>query len=170
MKIKNMILTSVLLAMGFVLHAIVPGFFGMKFDLMLTFMFIAIMINPSIKNALLAGLLSGILTAMTTTFPGGQLPNLIDKLVTAFVVLALIKILSHVKIDAVKSAIIGFIGTVTSGLIFLTSALVIVGLPAPLGILITTIVIPTAIANTLITVVVYKTANVALGTRKAVME
>ena len=165
-----MILTSVLLAMGFVLHAIVPGFFGMKFDLMLTFMFIAIMINPTIKNALLAGLLSGILTAMTTTFPGGQLPNMIDKLVTAFVVLALIKILAQIKVDSVKSAIIGFIGTAASGLVFLTSALLIVGLPAPLGILITTIVVPTAIANTIITVIVYKTAMVALGTRKTVLD
>ncbi|GAB6108425.1 tryptophan transporter [Fusibacter bizertensis] len=170
MKIKNMILTSVLLAMGFVLHAIVPGFFGMKFDLLLTFMFIAIMINPTIKNTLLAGLLSGILTAMTTTFPGGQLPNMIDKIVTAFVVLALIKILAQIKVDSLKSGIIGFIGTATSGLVFLTSALLIVGLPAPLGILITTIVVPTAIANTIITVIVYKTAIMALGTRKTVLD
>ncbi|MDH8677373.1 tryptophan transporter [Fusibacter bizertensis] len=170
MKIKNMILTSVLLAMGFVLHAIVPGFFGMKFDLLLTFMFIAIMINPSIKNTLLAGLLSGILTAMTTTFPGGQLPNMIDKVVTAFIVLALVKVLMNVKSDSVKSGIIGFVGTVSSGMIFLTSALLIVGLPAPLGILVTSIVVPTAIANTVITVIVYKTAVMALGTRKPVLD
>lgn len=162
MKTKNMILTSVLLAMGFVLHAIVPGFFGMKFDLLLTFMFIAIAINPTVKNTLLSGLLSGVLTAMTTTFPGGQLPNLIDKLITAFIVLALIRLLSGIKSNTVQMAIIGFMGTLTSGLLFLTSALLIVGLPAPLGILVTSIVIPTAITNTLITVVVYKTSFVAM--------
>lgn len=162
MKTKNMILTSVLLAMGFVLHAIVPGFFGMKFDLLLTFMFIAIAINPTVKNTLLSGLLSGVLTAMTTTFPGGQLPNLIDKLLTAFVVLALIRFLRGIKSSTVQMAIIGFLGTMTSGFIFLTSALLIVGLPAPLGVLVTSIVIPTAITNTLITVVVYKTSYVAM--------
>jgi len=57
----------------------------MKFDLLLTFMFIAIAINPTFKNTVLSGLLSGIITAMTTTFPGGQLPNLIDKMITIVV-------------------------------------------------------------------------------------
>lgn len=166
MKIKNMILTSVLLAMGFVLHSIVPGFFGMKFDLLLTFMFIAIAINPTFKNAVLSGLLSGIITAMTTTFPGGQLPNLIDKLITALIVFYLIKAL---KTGIIQMGIIGFIGTLASGMIFLTSALAIVGLPAPLGILVTTIVIPTAIANTLITIVVYKAAQIAIKPQKSLV-
>lgn len=167
MKIKNMILTSVLLAMGFVLHTIVPGFFGMKFDLLLTFMFIAIAINPTLKNTILAGLLSGILTAMTTTFPGGQLPNMIDKFVTAFVVLLLIKVLSKYKLGGLQMGIVGFIGTLTSGMVFLTSALFIVGLPAPLAILTTSIVIPTAIANTIITVVVYKATYIAIKPKGA---
>jgi len=168
MKIKNMILTSVLLAMGFVLHSVVPGFFGMKFDLLLTFMFIAIAINPTIKNTILSGLLGGILTAMTTTFPGGQLPNLIDKLVTALMVLLLIKALSKFNLGMIQMGIIGFIGTLTSGMVFLTSALLIVGLPAPMGILTSTIVIPTAIANTIITVIVYKAALMAIKPSRAV--
>ena len=169
MKLKSMILTSVLLAMGFVLHAVVPGVFGMKFDLMLTFMFIAIMILPTFKNALLAGLLSGILTAMTTTFPGGQLPNLIDKFVTAILILTLVQLLKNYKNEYVKSAFIGLIGTFVSGMIFLTSALLIVGLPAPLGILVTSIVIPTALTNAVITIFVYKAAKIAMGSTKAVI-
>jgi hypothetical protein len=159
MKIKNMILTSVLLAMGFVLHSVVPGFFGMKFDLLLTFMFIAIAINPTFKNALLSGCLSGIITAMTTTFPGGQLPNLIDKVITALIVFYLIK---AIKTGVIQMGIIGFIGTFVSGIIFLSTALVIVGLPAPIGVLIMTIVMPTAIANTIITVAVFKAAQMAI--------
>ena len=114
----------------------------------------------------LSGLLSGIITAMTTTFPGGQLPNLIDKMITAILVYYLIK---AIKTGVIQMGVIGFIGTLTSGIIFLTSALAIVGLPAPIGILVTTIVIPTAIANTLITIVVYKAAQIAIKPQKSLI-
>lgn len=167
MKIRNMILTSVLLAMGFVLHTVVPGFFGMKFDLLLTFMFIAIALNPTFRNALLAGMLSGLLTAMTTTFPGGQLPNMIDKLITAMIVLLLVKAIGKIKLNIVYMGGIGFVGTLISGTVFLTSALLLVGLPAPMGLLVTTIVFPTAIANALVTSVVYKAAALAIKPGRA---
>jgi len=166
MKIRNMILTSVLLAIGFVLHSIVPAFFGMKFDLLLTFMFIAIAINPTLKNTVLSGLLSGLITAMTTTFPGGQIPNLIDKMITALIVYSLIKVMGT---GVAKIGIIGFIGTLSSGIIFLTSALAIVGLPAPMNLLIMTIVIPSAVANTAITVVVYKAVQIAIKPQKSLI-
>ena len=44
MKTKNMILTALFLAIGFILHSSVPGIFGMKFDLFLAFMFLSIVI------------------------------------------------------------------------------------------------------------------------------
>ena len=55
MKTKNMILTALFLAIGFILHSSVPGIFGMKFDLFLAFMFLSIVIYPTLQNALLAG-------------------------------------------------------------------------------------------------------------------
>ena len=35
------------------------------------------------------GIVTGIISALTTSFPGGQLPNIIEKPVTAFLFLAL---------------------------------------------------------------------------------
>ena len=91
MKTKNMILTAHFLAIGLILHSSVPGIFGMKFDLFLAFMFLSIVIYPTLQNALLAGAVGGMITALTTTFPGGQLPNFIDKMITALIVYLMIK-------------------------------------------------------------------------------
>ncbi|MFP3361766.1 tryptophan transporter, partial [Planococcus sp. SIMBA_143] len=60
-------------------------FLGMKPDMMLTMMFLGIILFPAKKNVLLLGLLTGVISGLTTQFPGGFLPNLIDKPVTAFV-------------------------------------------------------------------------------------
>ena len=161
MKTKNMILTALFLAIGFILHSSVPGIFGMKFDLFLAFMFLSIVIYPTLQNALLAGTVGGMITALTTTFPGGQLPNFIDKIVTAIFVYLLIKALAPVSNYKIKMALIGLIGTAVSGTVFLGSALFIVGLPAPFMVLFTTIVIPTSLTNMVITLIVYKACMVA---------
>ena len=104
MKTKNMILTALFLAIGFILHSSVPGIFGMKFDLFLAFMFLSIVIYPTLQNALLAGAVGGMITALTTTFPGGQLPNFIDKMVTALIVYLMIKAMTSLKNDKLKRA------------------------------------------------------------------
>ena len=161
MKTKNMILTALFLAIGFILHSSVPGIFGMKFDLFLAFMFLSIVIYPTLQNALLAGAVGGMITALTTTFPGGQLPNFIDKMVTALIVYLMIKAMASPKNDKLKMAIIGLIGTAISGTVFLGSALFIVGLPAPFMVLFTSIVLPTSLTNMVITLVVYKACMVA---------
>ncbi len=161
MKTKNMILTALFLAIGFILHSSVPGIFGMKFDLFLAFMFLSIVICPNLQNALLAGAVGGIITALTTTFPGGQIPNFIDKMITALVVYYMINAMVSFKNDKIKMAIIGLIGTAVSGTVFLTSALFIVGLPAPFMVLFTSIVIPTSLTNMVITLVVYKACMIA---------
>ena len=57
----------------------------MKPDMMLLMMFLAIVLFPEKKNVLVVALGCGLLSALTTGFPGGQIPNIIDKLVTAFV-------------------------------------------------------------------------------------
>jgi len=101
------------------------------------------------------------ITALTTTFPGGQLPNFIDKMVTALIVYLMIKAMTSLKNDKLKMAIIGLIGTAISGTVFLGSALFIVGLPAPFMVLFTSIVLPTSLTNMVITLVVYKACMVA---------
>ncbi|MDY0235210.1 MAG: tryptophan transporter [Gudongella sp.] len=163
MNLKNNIFTTLLLAIGLIMHQITPGILGgMKFDFLIIFMIIAILLNPKFDNAILTGLLAGVLAAMTSTFPGGQLPNIIDKFVTCLVIYFLIKILKRFNINYIVIGLLGGIGTFVSGMVFLISALYIVGLPAPLTALVIGIVIPTAIINTIGTVFVYKIVKTAM--------
>ncbi|MDO5755021.1 MAG: tryptophan transporter [Tissierellia bacterium] len=155
---KKYIISALLLAIGFILHSIVPGFFGMKFDLLITFLVIGILLEPEVKNALLVGLLGGILTALTTTFPGGQIPNILDKILTALVVVFLAKNLSESRI---KVYLISLIGTFISGASFLFFALMMTGLPVPYSTLLLSVVIPTALVNMVVTGIVYKAVLMA---------
>jgi len=168
MNLRKSILTALLLAIGFIMHQVVPGTLGsMKFDLMLSFIFVSLFINKDFKSTLLTALLGGIITAMTTTFPGGQIANVVDKLVTAFVVYGLIVIAGKTKFNQISVGIIAFIGTMVSGTVFLTTALFMVGLPAPFTALFIAIVLPTSITNIFITIVIYNVVKAALKATKS---
>ncbi|MTI65004.1 MAG: tryptophan transporter [Firmicutes bacterium] len=163
MELRKNILTALLLAIGFILHQIIPGALGsMKFDLMLSFIFVSLFINRSFKNALLTALLGGIITAMTTTFPGGQIPNIIDKLITCFIVYLLVTISSKFYFNTISVGIIAFIGTLISGTVFLSTAFLLTGLPVPFSVLFFTVIIPTSISNIFVTVLVYNAVSMAL--------
>ncbi len=163
MNLRKNITTALLMAIGVILRNLIPGSIGgMKFDLMGAIIFVCILINDDVKNVLLTALLGGIITAMTTTFPGGQIPNLIDKFITCFVVYGMIKALGAYRTNIISIGIIGFIGTVVSGSIFLTSALYIVGLPAPFKVLFLTVVLPTAVTNTFLTGLIYKAVSMSM--------
>lgn len=163
MNLKNNIFTTLLLAIGLILHQITPGILGgMKFDFLVIFMIVGIILNPKFQNVLLTGLLGGFLSAMTTTFPAGQVPNIIDKLVTSLVLYLLIKAFNRIDLNLIMVGLLGGFGTLVSGMVFLTSALYIVGLPAPLLALIVGIVIPTSLINTLGTVFIYKLVKTAM--------
>lgn len=156
MKTKEIVLAALLLASGLVLHAITPPIFGgVKPDFLLATMFIAIVSQPKLSNTLLIGMVAGILAAMTTGFPGGQIPNIIDKLVSALFVLMVLKLLPF-KTNDVVVGVLSFVATIVSGIVFLSSALFIVGLPAPLSALFVAVVLPTAIANTVVSVVLFR--------------
>ena len=99
MKLRNNIFTALLLTIGFVLHQITPGILGgMKFDFLLAFVFISLLLNSSLHNAILTGLLGGLLSAMTTSFPAGQIPNIIDKISTCLFLFIIIKIFHIVRL------------------------------------------------------------------------
>ena len=90
MNTKVLVSLALLVGIGAVLHTVVPPIlFGMKPDMMLTMMFLAILLFPSIKNVALVSLTTAVISALTTSFPGGQIANLIDKPITAFVFFAL---------------------------------------------------------------------------------
>ena len=163
MKLKNNIFTALLLAIGFILHQITPGILGgMKFDFLLAFIFISLLINDSFKNTILTGLLGGLLSAITTSFPGGQIPNMIDKLITCIVLFVVIKLLSSFNLSSIVVGLISIVGTIVSGTVFLFSALFIVGLPAPLSFLFKTVVLPTILVNTAITIFIYQIVKHAM--------
>lgn len=163
MKLKNNIFTALLLAIGFILHQITPGIFGgMKFDFLLSFIFISLLINDTFKNAILTALLGGLLSAMTTTFPGGQIPNIIDKLLTCVILFIIIKYLRRFSFTTLLVGFISGLGTFISGTIFLFSALLITGLPLPFTLLLTTVVIPTILINAVVTAFIYKVVTHAM--------
>jgi len=146
MKTNKIIITSLLLAIGLILHQITPGIIlGMKPDLQLVFMILAIILTKDFKLTLITGIVAGILCALTTTFPGGQLPNIIDKTITCICIYFIYK--NFNSNSPIKLASIYFLGTLISGSIFLSSALIIFGLPAPFSILFVSIVLPTAAFN-----------------------
>ncbi|RSK43763.1 tryptophan transporter [Bacillus canaveralius] len=156
MNTKNLVVLALFVGIGAVLHAVVPGFiFGMKPDMMLTMMFLGIILFPDKKNVLLIGVVTGVLSGLTTQFPGGLLPNIIDKPVTAFLFFAIFLALTKYRNSIISVAVITAVGTIISGLVFLGSAFVIVGLPGPFTILFATVVLPAMAINTAAMVILY---------------
>ncbi|MDD3706001.1 MAG: tryptophan transporter [Clostridiaceae bacterium] len=163
MNLRKNILISLLLAIGYIMHQVTPGTIGnMKFDLLLSFLFVALLISKDLKSTILAGLLAGFITAITTTFPGGQIANVVDKIVASLAVYLMIKVSDKFKFKQISTGIIAFIGTIISGTTFLFTALMLVGLPAPFPVLFAGIVLPTAVTNIFVTLIVYNAVNLAL--------
>lgn len=122
-KTRNLTISAVFMALGLVLHFMVPGiFFGVKPDFLLSMMFISLMIVEDVKEALLLGVAGGIMSALTTGFPGGQIPNFIEKIITSLVVFYLIKAMNK-NFSIPKIILIFALGTMVSGTMFLTLAL-----------------------------------------------
>ncbi len=164
---KKLAVNSLFLATGLVLHQIMPVFgLPMEPDMALATLFILILLNrESFLTCLNAGIITGIFTALTTKFPGGQLPNFIDKVVTSIVVYLLISMIYKLPFikkikestkDWIMALIIYPLGTFVSGTVFLYSASHIVGLPASFIALFLGIVIPATIINTIFGVFLIK--------------
>lgn len=165
MELRKNIISAILLAIGFILHQIVPPFFSVTFDIQLAMLFVIIALNMDIKNTVITSLASGIITALTTKFPGGQIPNIIDKAITGMVVYLLLTLLFKLFRKEIAMVIAGFAGTIISGTIFLLSANILLGqLPAPFPFLFMTVVLPTAAANTVIAPILY---SIVVTSKKA---
>lgn len=156
MNTRVLVSLSLLVGIGAVLHAVIPNvFLGIKPDLMLTMMFLGIILFPQIKNVVLLGVSTGIISALTTLFPGGAIPNVIDKISTALIFFALVLIARKVSTSIVTFGILTAIGTLISGAIFLGSAYLIVGLPGPFLALFGAAVLPATLLNTIAIVIIY---------------
>lgn len=164
MKAKKLVFNALLLGLGLVLHQLTPAIFGVKPDMSLIMLFVIVMMNhKDYKTCLACGVLAGIFSALTTTFPGGQIPNLIDKCITVNVVYLLLILIKPLK-SAYKTNIVLIVGTAVSGLIFLYSAQIIVGLPGNMNLyaLYASAVFPAIVINTIVGNIVYKACKLII--------
>ncbi|MBA4535673.1 tryptophan transporter [Bacillus aquiflavi] len=159
MSAKNIVILSLLVGIGAVLHAVVPGIFlSMKPDMMLTMMFLGIILFPDKQSVLLLGIVTGLISGITTTFPGGLIPNIIDKPVTAFIFFILLLAIKKFHFSIISISILTALGTIISGIIFLSSAYFIVGLPGAFTALFAAVVLPAALVNTIVMLILYPIA------------
>ncbi|PPA72405.1 tryptophan transporter [Jeotgalibacillus proteolyticus] len=155
MNTRTLVALSLFVGIGATLHLLLPGTLSMKPDMSLLMMFLGILLFPGVKNVLLLGIATGLLSGLTTTFPGGFLPNLIDKPITAFLFYGLVIAAAKYSRTIYGAAILTAVGTVISGTLFLGSAALIVGLPAPILALAVTAVLPAIILNGLLMGIMY---------------
>lgn len=173
-KTKKMILNAILLGIGVILHQIFPAIAGgITPDLTLVMLFCIMVINSDdYKTCLVAGIATGLFTALTTKFPMGQVPNFIDKLVTVNVMFILMKAI-YVKplrdklgkqAELVVVSIMTVVGTLVSGFVFLYSALLMVGLPGGLTVsgLFLAVVVPAVGINLVAAVILFKVISVSI--------
>ena len=150
---KQLVTNALLLAVGFLLHYVTPAIgLPMQIDFSLITLVLIITLNRnSFSTCLASGVATGIFSGLTSKFPMGFIPNIIDKITTAIVVYLLIKLLDKTALNSrIKIIVVNAVGTLVSGTVFLVSALLLTGLPAPFFVLFTTIVIPAIVVNTVI--------------------
>lgn len=171
MNVKKMVVNAILIAIGVILHTVVPSFGPAQPDFALAMLFIIMLLNRDYKTTLLSGIIMGIFTALTTKTAGGQLPNIIDKLVTCNIMYLVLLPLRDRLNKNVQAVIILALGTLISGTTFLTSLMLIAGmdksaiLPA-----IATVVIPTALINIVVGLVIYNISEKAIKITKIEMK
>ena len=150
---KQLVTNSLLLAVGFLLHYVTPAIgLPMQIDFSLITLILIINLNKnSFSTCIASGVATGIFSGITTKFPLGFIPNIIDKITTAIFVYLLIKLLDKTALNnKIKAIVVNAIGTLVSGIVFLASALLLTGLPAPFSVLFVTVVIPAIVVNTVI--------------------
>ena len=152
MKTKQLTINALLLAVGFLLHYVTPAIgLPMQIDFSLITLILIISLNKnSFSTCIASGVATGIFSGLTSKFPMGLIPNIIDKIVTTVAVYLLIKLLDKTSLQSkIKTVVVNAVGTLISGTVFLVSALLLVGLPAPFGVLFITVVIPAIVVNTI---------------------
>ena len=150
---KQLVTNSLLLAIGFLLHYITPAIgLPMQIDFSLITLILVVSLNKSsFSTCLASGVATGIFSGITSKFPLGLVPNIIDKISTAIFVYLLIRLLDKITLhNKIKAIVINAVGTLVSGVVFLVSALLLTGLPAPFSVLFTTVVVPATVVNTIV--------------------
>ena len=149
---KQLVTNALLLAVGFLLHYVTPAIGSMQIDFSLITLILVINLSKNhFSTCIASGLVAGIFAGLTTKFPMGLIPNILDKIVTTVVAYLLIKLLDKTELSSkIKSIAVNAVGTLVSGVVFLGSALILVGLPASFGLLFVTVVLPAIVVNTVV--------------------
>lgn len=158
MKNKNLALASLFLALGVLLHSITPGIFGMmKPDFLCVMFFISLMLMDTVQEMIAVTLACALLAALTTSIPGGQIANIVDKLMCGPVIFLVYRQLKNHNSFVLTGAIATF-GTMLSGLLFLGTLSFMGALPQSFLHMLLIIVIPTALINSCVFYVLINTS------------
>lgn len=156
MNTKNLVLMALLVGVGAALYVMIPGISGgMKPDFMLTMMFIGILLFPTLKETFLLGISTGIISGLFSTFPGGFVPNVIDKFVTAFVFFAVVAAIRHLAQKIAVATVLVGLGTILSGSTFLLMAMLLTEIPVDFAVLFATVVLPAIALNAIAFIIIY---------------
>src|SRR5690625_582832 len=124
MNLRVLVLLYLFVGIGFVLHYVVTTVFvGLKLKMAVSSMFLGIILFTKMNKLLLLSLLTVIVSALTTSFPMGEIINFIEKPITAFIFLSLYLLVRNVSNKLVTATCLTAIGTLISGSIFLSLAL-----------------------------------------------
>ncbi|WP_297429126.1 tryptophan transporter [Clostridium sp.] len=158
MNTKKMVTNAILIAVGAILHQLTPLLgVPMQPDLSLAILFIIIVYNKDYKTAVICGIVVGVFAALTTKTPGGQLPNIVDKFLTTNIMYVVLIPLRAKLSKLTQISILLPIGTLVSGTLFITVLMMLGGIPVDkIGALFTGVVVPTAVLNVILGIVLFK--------------
>lgn len=159
---RKMVINAILLAIGVILRYFTPASIGIQMDLSLAMLFIIIVINDDYKSVLISGIISGIFAALTTKTPNGQIPIFIEKLITSNVLFLLLMPLRNKLNEKVQIILLMFFGTILSGSTFILILSAMSNLTKTFGVMFIGVVIPAAIANSIIGFLLYGIVKTSL--------
>ncbi|WP_047982499.1 tryptophan transporter [Ornithinibacillus contaminans] len=156
MNTRVLVILSLLVGIGAALHFVMPSIYGVTPDMMLAMMFLGIMLFPKFNYVVVLAISTGVLSALATQAPGGQIANIIEKPITAFVFFALFILIKDRVNIKFSAPVLTAIGTLISGSIFLGLALYVIGLMEGVFLLgFVTAVLPAAGLNTILMIIIY---------------
>ena len=156
---RKMVINAILLAIGVILRYFTPASIGIQMDLSLAMLFIIIVINDDYKSVLISGI---IFAALTTKTPNGQIPIFIEKLITSNVLFLLLMPLRNKLNEKVQIILLMFFGTILSGSTFILILSAMSNLTKTFGVMFIGVVIPAAIANSIIGFLLYGIVKTSL--------
>ena len=157
MNLRVLIILSLLVGIGTVLHIIVPPIFGMTPDLLLAMMFLGILLFPKLQYVVVLSGVTAFIAALTTGFPMGEIASIVEKPVAAFAFFGLFLLIRNILDIKISSLVLTAIGTIISGIVFLSVGLFVLKADVPAGflVLLGTVVLPTTLINTIIMAIIY---------------